>query len=215
MAADRTTPDAEPAPDTGLPARLAAAIAGLVLFGRPRPATAATQYDDGAFIGEVRPNAGNVVPNGWLSCDGQSLAIASYPDLYAVIGVAFGGDGVTSFNVPDLRGRVAIGVGQGVTLTNRNRGDSGGVETESLSIAEMPSHTHGLRANSSNGTTDRAAGGTWARDPAAVPEYGTTADASLGAAAVGGSGGGLAHNNMIPFLTIGYMIAFQGLTPTP
>jgi microcystin-dependent protein len=180
-----------------------------------RASPAAVQYDDSAFIGEIRIFPYATVPNGWLSCDGQSLAIASYPDLFLVVGTLYGGDGVTSFNLPDLRGRVPIGPGQGAGLTNRSVGESGGAETETLAIAEMPSHTHGFRASSGNGASDRPGGSVFGRDPAAIPEFGTVADASLGSAAVASAGGGQPHNNMQAFLTVTYLIAYQGMTPTP
>jgi microcystin-dependent protein len=180
-----------------------------------RPSPAAIQYDDSAYIGEIRIVPFGVLPSGWLSCDGQSLAIATYSDLFSVIGTLYGGDGVTSFSVPDLRGRVPIGPGQGPGLTSRNLGASGGIEAETLALAEMPSHAHGFRASSANGITDRPGGSVFARDPAAMPEFGAVADVSLGSGAVASAGGGQPHNNMQPFLTVSYLIAYQGLLPTP
>ena len=180
-----------------------------------RPTPAAIQYDDSAFVGEIRPNAGSTVPNGWLQCDGQILATTAYPDLFAVIGTRFGGDGVTTFNLPDLRGRTPIGAGQGSALTNRNLGDSGGVESETLTIGEMPAHAHNFRASAMNGVSDTPSGRVFGRDPSAMPEFGTVADAGLGSGAVASSGGGQAHNTMQPFLTIMFIIAYQGMAPTP
>ena len=180
-----------------------------------RASLAAVQYDDSAFIGEIRIVPFGTVPSGWLSCDGQSLAIASYPDLFLVIGTLYGGDGVSVFNLPDLRGRTPLGPGQGAGLTNRALGESGGSETETLALAQMPSHAHGFRASSLNGTTDRPGASVFARDPAAMPEFGTVADANLGSGAVANAGGGQPHNNMQPFLAVSYLIAYQGMTPTP
>lgn len=180
-----------------------------------RASLAAVQYDDSAFIGEIRIVPYGTLPSGWLSCDGQSLAIASYPDLFSVIGTLYGGDGVTVFNLPDLRGRTPLGPGQGAGLTNRALGESGGAEAVALALAQMPSHAHGFRASAANGITDRPGASVFARDPAAMPEFGTVADANLGSGAVAGAGGGQAHNNMQPFLTVTYLIAYQGMIPTP
>jgi microcystin-dependent protein len=180
-----------------------------------RASPAAVEYDDSAFIGEIRIFPYATVPSGWLSCDGQSLAIGSYPDLFSVVGTRYGGDGVASFNLPDLRGRVPVGPGQGPGLTSRNLGESGGVEAETLALAEVPSHTHSFRAGSANGITDRPGGSVFARDPAAMPEFGAVADANLASGAVASAGGGQPHNNMQPFLTVTYLIAYQGMVPTP
>ena len=180
-----------------------------------RAAPAAIQYDDSAFIGEIRIVPFGIVPNGWLSCDGQSVLISSYPDLFSVIGTLYGGDGVNDFNLPDLRGRAPIAQGSGPGLTPRSLAESAGVESETLSVAEMPSHTHSFRASSANGTGDRPGASVFARDPAAMPEFGAAADASLGAGAVANAGGAQAHNNMQPFLTLTFLIAYAGMPPTP
>jgi len=180
-----------------------------------RASSTAVQYDDSAFIGEIRVFPYGITPNGWLTCDGQSVLISSYPDLFTVIGTLYGGDGVNYFLLPDLRGRAPIGVGAGVGLTARSLAESSGVESETLATAEMPSHGHSFRASAANGITDRPGGSVLARDPAAMPEFGTVADASLASSAVAGAGGGQAHNNMQPFLTLTFMIAYQGMVPTP
>ena len=197
-------------------ARSLAALAGLALLGVPRPARAATAATvPPAFIGEVRVFCGNFSPAGWLACDGQLVSIATYPDLFNIIGTLYGGDGVTTFATPDLRGRVPLQPGLGTGLTNRSLAESGGVEAHALVTSELPSHTHALRASSANGSSDAASGFVLASTAAAIPEFGSTANVDLGAGAVGNSGGGAAHNNMRQYLTLNYIIAFQGDFPSP
>jgi microcystin-dependent protein len=168
-----------------------------------------------AFIGEVRIFCGNFAPAGWLACDGQLVAIATYSDLFSMIGTTYGGDGMTTFAVPDLRGRVPIQPGQGPGLSYRALADSGGFESHTLGITELPAHSHTLRASSAAGAFDAPAGHVPARSLAAIPEFGPAADTDLGTGAVGSTGGGLAHNNMQPFQVLNYIIAFQGDVPTP
>lgn len=165
------------------------------------------------FVGEVRIFGGNFAPTGWFFCDGQLLPIASYTALFSLLGTNFGGNGTTTFGLPDLRGRTPIGPGQGPGLTSRVVGQALGVESHALTTAETPAHTHALRAASSNGTSDRPAGNVMARSAAAIPHYGATADTDLAPAAVGASGGSQPHNNMQPYQTLTYIIAHQGVYP--
>lgn len=165
------------------------------------------------FVGEVRIFGGNFAPTGWAFCDGQLLSIVSNTALFSLLGTRFGGNGTTTFGLPDLRGRTPIGSGQGPGLTTRIAGQAMGSESHTLTTPETPAHTHALRAASSNGTTDRPAGQVMARSAAGIPHYGPTADVNLAAAAVGTSGGGQPHNNMQPYLTLNYIIALQGIYP--
>jgi microcystin-dependent protein len=168
-----------------------------------------------AYIGEVRTTAFTFAPNGWALCNGQLLSIAANIPLYQVIGTAFGGNGTTTFALPDLRGRVPVMPGQGPGMSTRERGEMGGAETHTLTVSELPMHTHKLRANSGNGTTDKPDGNVPARNPAAIPQYAATVDANLETAAVGTAGADQPHNNMQPYLVINYVIALQGTAPTP
>lgn len=165
------------------------------------------------FIGEVRIFAGSSVPSGWALCDGQILPVTSYPDLYNVIGSRFGGNGTTTYALPDLRGRTPIGPGQGSGLSDRPLAEPGGAESHLLSTTEMPEHTHALRAATTNGTSDRPGGNVMSRTPSAIPHYGANADVNLAPGAIASSGAGQPHNNMQPYLTLRYLIALQGDVP--
>jgi len=165
------------------------------------------------FVGEVRIFAGNFPPQGWAFCDGQLLPISQNTALFSLLYTRFGGDGVSTFALPDLRGRTPIGPGQGPGLTPRSIGAMVGSEAHALTLQEMPAHTHTVQAGSPNGTSDQPAGRLQARTAAAIPHYGTTADADLGAEAVAPSGSSQPHNNMQPYLTLSYIIALQGVYP--
>lgn len=168
------------------------------------------------YIGEVRLTGFAFAPSGWALCNGQLLSIASNTALFQVIGTTYGGNGVSTFALPDLRGRTPLGVGEGLGLTNRAAGEAGGTETHTLSAAELPAHTHLLRANGGNGITDKPDGSLPARDPAAVPRYApaASADANLAANAVSNAGGSQPHNNMQPYVVVNYIIALQGMFPS-
>jgi microcystin-dependent protein len=166
-----------------------------------------------AFIGEIRIMPGNVVPTGWALCDGQILPVAGNGPLFDVLGYRFGGNGSTTFGLPDLRGRVPIGAGQGPGLNLRDVGESAGVEAQTLSLGQIPSHRHALRASTSNGASYDPANGILAGNAAAIPNFGPSADTDMAAGAVAASGTGQPHNNMQPFLTLRYMIALTGDVP--
>jgi len=182
--------------------------------------------------------AGNFAPRGWAYCDGQLLAISSHSALFSLLGTTYGGDGRTTFALPDLRGRVAIGPRHGPGLSNYNLGQRGGVETVTLTLSQIPSHSHGatmstasaavaIPANSADGSTGTP-GTTSVLSKAAdingddVTVYGTTANTTLApfAAPISGSvtvlnnGGSQWHTNIQPFLAINYIIAMQGYFPS-
>jgi microcystin-dependent protein len=219
------TPDAEaptkPVARRDFLARTAAAFGAgmLALAGRPalpggdqaRAATAASE----PYIGEIMMFAGNFPPNGWAFCDGQLLSIFQNQALFSLLGTYYGGDGQTTFALPDLRGRLPMhtGSGPGPGLSPRSLGESGGVETVTLAATQMPAHTHSLQIDNANGTTSSPVGALLARDPAGTPAYGVNANGALSAQAVASAGGSQAHQNMPPFLAINYCIALQGIYP--
>ena len=163
--------------------------------------------------GTIIMSASIAEPGGWLDCDGRLFNINVYPDLFSAISYSFGGSD-QSFNLPDMRGRAGIGLGQGSALTNRTLGATGGAETHTLTHGEMPSHRHGVTDpghshsyvnNTGNQDTDNALGTQTAADDA---DYSATTGSSFTGISIDLSGGGLAHNNMQPFVVLRYLIKF-------
>ncbi|MFZ3238361.1 MAG: tail fiber protein [Stellaceae bacterium] len=166
----------------------------------------------------------NFAPQGWALCAGQTLSIAQNQALFALLGTTYGGNGTTTFNLPDLRGRLALGFGQGSGQSSYALGAVGGQEAHQLLANEVPSHTHGLNATNNgqaNGTNVPSGGvlmgsgyGIEANNPV-ENIYGNAAPTVVMAAgAVGAAGGGQPHENRMPFLTINYCIALQGIFPS-
>ena len=165
------------------------------------------------FIGEIRAFPYNFAPRNWLFCEGQLLPIAQHTALFSLLGTTYGGDGRTTFGVPDLRGRAAIGEGRGPGLTQRNLGEEGGSDTVALSVNQLPRHNHTVRC-----TTDAAD-----RYPP-VGAFPAAADRKLygpaspngpmhsGALNEAGAGGG--HENRQPYLAISWCIALTGVFPS-
>lgn len=146
--------------------------------------------------GDLKPTARSSAPSGWLLCDGSAVSRTTYATLFAAIGTTYGtGDGSTTFNVPDMRGRAPVGMGTGPSLTARALGATGGEETHILSVAEMPSHTHNLRKGSTAAVDDTTAG---------IGAGGTTRIETSGNATAAGGGG--AHNNMQPFVVVNWLV---------
>ena len=168
------------------------------------------------YLGEIRPFPYDYVPKGWVLCNGAVLEISKYPQLFALLGTAYGGDGRTSFGLPNLTGRVAVGDGQGQGLTPRKRGERGGT-TEALPLTEatLASHRHALRGTATTGTTRepsfwmfatirrnvyrKAAGGTGTMSPETLPPAGETQPQP--------------HENLQPSLALVYCIAVEGTYP--
>lgn len=162
------------------------------------------------FLSEIRLMSFVFAPRGWALCNGQLLPINQNQALFSLLGTTFGGNGQTDFALPDLRGRTPIHVGSGHTL-----GEVGGEQAHTLSIAEMPTHTHTLTATSSNAsaTTPSNAVG-YAR--AGTLMYGPASNlVAMAPQAVSNVGGSQAHLNMQPFLTLSFCIALQGIFPSP
>jgi microcystin-dependent protein len=167
------------------------------------------------FIGEIRLFAGNFAPRGWAFCNGQLLAISQNSALFAILGTTYGGDGRTTFALPDLRGRAPVhsGFSQGPGLTRRNLGEKGGQENVTLSVEQVPSHTHAARASGDFPDSSSPAGnflGTMQR----TRIYSSSgSDVSMATGAIGPAGENQPHNNMPPYLGLNYIIALQGLFP--
>jgi microcystin-dependent protein len=157
--------------------------------------------------GTIIQSAAINVPGGWLNCDGTSLTKTTYYNLFLAIGNTYGGSGADlSFNLPDMRGRTAIGVGQGGGLTNRLLGAIGGEENHTLSAGEMPSHTHSLirRSNPDPEACDAVGPNGNAAESSAC----TTDRANIGNFSTTSAGSGTAHNNMQPYLVLKYLIKY-------
>jgi microcystin-dependent protein len=162
------------------------------------------------YIGEIRLVAFNFAPVGWALCDGRLLPINQNQALFSLLGTYFGGDGRTTFAIPDLRGRVPVGTGESVTGTTYDIGATGGEETVKLAVAQLPSHTHRARADKTASTTKNPAGAV----PALGGAYAAAQNANMNATMLTKSGGGQAHENRQPYLSLSYIIALVGIFPS-
>lgn len=160
------------------------------------------------FIGEIRLFGGNFAPVGWAFCNGQLLSISQNATLFTLIGTTYGGDGQTTFALPDLRGRLPVHQGGSFAI-----GQPGGAESVTLTATEVPAHGHALRATSVDGTSADPTNAIWAESDART--YSTSApNATMHATALGAAGGGQAHSNMMPFVTLSFIIALEGIFPS-
>jgi microcystin-dependent protein len=161
------------------------------------------------FLSEIRIMSFVFAPKGWALCDAQLLPINQNQPLFSLLGTTFGGDGRVNFGLPDLRSRTPIHVGGGHVL-----GERGGEQAHTLSISEIPTHTHTLNGTNTDGTQSIPPGNLLARS--ATQLYAKPNNlAAMNAASVGNTGGSQAHLNMMPFLTLSFCIALQGIFPSP
>lgn len=161
-------------------------------------------------VGSLQLYGGSSTPTGWLSCDGSEVSRTDYADLFTAIGTTYGvGDGSTTFELPDLRGSVPVGYGTGSGLSNRSMGDVGGEESHVLTTDEIPSHSHTMQVNSSDGTSDVPTNLYIAKNSDGVTHYhGSGSGDYLNSGAITATGGGSSHNNMPPFVVINYIIKY-------
>jgi microcystin-dependent protein len=160
------------------------------------------------FLAEIKIVSFDFAPRGWALCDGQLLYINQNPALFALLGTTYGGNGVTRFALPDLRGRVPIHFGNGFV-----QGENFGEEAHTLTQGELPAHTHTVAASSNTADQVSPAGNFWANG--GVPAYSGAATTALNPASVGNAyGGGQPHNNMSPYLVLNFIIALQGVFPS-
>lgn len=170
------------------------------------------------FVAEIRIFPFNFAPTGWATCDGQLLPISQNTALFALLGTTYGGDGKSTFALPNMQGNAPMQPGQGQGLSLRDLGEMSGVETITLLVSEMPAHAHGVgRALADAGNVITPVNSVWAQSAAGrggaalykePPATGTVNPNSLAPA-----GGGLPHNNMQPYLTLNFCIALQGIFP--
>ena len=166
------------------------------------------------FLGEIRIFGFNFAPRGYALCDGQILPINQNQSLYSLLGTTYGGDGRTTFALPDLRGRAAAHVGTAPGGTTKQLGSKSGAETVALTMGEMPSHNHAVSADASIATTSNPTGARYAQTSTPIdhaPDPGNAV--AMNAATVATNGSGLGHENMQPFRAINFCIAIQGLFP--
>jgi microcystin-dependent protein len=164
------------------------------------------------FIGQLIAVAFNFPPKGWAFCNGQLLAISQNQALFSLLGTTYGGNGQTTFALPNLQGRVALGAGQGSGLQNYNQGQSSGEETHTLTIAETPTHQHTVTASAVAGSLPVAAAnllGNAAMYIASPPDPAAGTDNLLGPV-----GGSQPHENRQPFLVLNWCIALVGIFPS-
>jgi len=176
-------------------------------------------------VGEIRMFAGNYAPEGWALCDGTLLPLSGNEALYSLIGVIYGGNGTSDFGLPDLRGRLPIGMGQSqVSKTVYAPGQSGGTETVLVTADQLPTHTHNLMASSAPGSsgspennylaTSANSGGTGAQDAHYLTPSVTVAGTyTLNQQTIGEAGGNAAHANIMPSYCVNFIIALQGVYP--
>ena len=167
------------------------------------------------FIAEIRIFAGNFAPRGWAFCNGQLLPLSQNTALFSLIGTTYGGDGRSTTALPNLEGRVPMHPGRGPGLTSRRLGERLGVETVTLTEAQIPSHTHTLRA-SSRRARDEFPSNTASMAEAGETTYapGSSSASDLSSSALSTTGGGQAHTNLQPFLAMNFIIALVGLYPS-
>ena len=161
------------------------------------------------IVGEVRMFAADFVPPGWLPCTGGPYSIATFGPLFSVIGTTFGGDGVTTFAVPDLRGSTPLGAGSGPDLTTRSLGERGGSETVALTVNEIPPHQHSVLASAAEATETAPGGNTWAVTADAAPYAAPPGSATLAHSALGPAGSSAPHENRSPVLALSFGVCAE------
>lgn len=171
------------------------------------------------FVGEIRMFAGNFAPRGWAFCDGQLLAVSQNDALFSLFGTIYGGDGRTTFALPDLRGRIPIHAGTGPGLSPRNLGAKAGLERVSLTVGALPPHRHAFNAVSEAGTETSPTGNTFApvaagnmyRTPSTSPALPFI---SLASDALANAGNGQSHTNLMPALCVNFIVSLFGVYPS-
>jgi microcystin-dependent protein len=169
------------------------------------------------FIGEIMMFGSNFCPRGWADLDGQLLPINQNQALFSLLGTMYGGDGRTTFGLPDLRGRVPLHVGQGPGLMSKTQGSKGGAEAHALTMAEMPQHHHAFHGSTGGANSEVPTGNLLATQKRKDQIYAPAVPGTLTPmhdTSVGPAGNNQPHNNMPPFLTMRFCIALQGVFPS-
>lgn len=161
------------------------------------------------YVGEIRMFAGNFAPSGWMFCNGDLVSISEYETLFNLIGTNYGGDGESTFALPDLRGRIPIHMGNGFVLA-----ETGGVEAITLTTAQIPAHSHPVLATSNAATLAAPANNVTGQAAAKIYHPGNPS-VSLSATAVSNAGGSQPHSNLQPYLCVSFIISLFGIYPSP
>lgn len=171
------------------------------------------------FVGEIRMVTFNFAPSGWAFCNGQLLPISQNTALFSLLGTIYGGDGRSTFALPNLQGSAPICFGQGPGLSPYAIGQTGGAAQVTLQVSQLPSHSHAALGNSGNGDWDTPVNNTWARPhlgKTPINIYSDTPGSGLAmnATALAFAGGSQPHNNLPPYLTLNFIISLGGIFPT-
>ena len=161
------------------------------------------------YVGEIRMFAGNFAPAGWMFCEGQLLPISEYETLFNLIGTTYGGDGQSTFALPDLRGRLPIHFGNGFTLA-----ETGGVEEVTLTVAQIPSHSHAYLANTATATGSSPGGNVNDQNVTIQIYTAGSAGDNFNPGVVGNTGGSQPHSNFQPYLCVDFIISLFGIFPS-
>lgn len=162
------------------------------------------------YVGEIRMFAGNFAPAGWEFCQGQLLPISENETLFQLIGTTYGGDGESTFALPDLRGRIPLHQGNGFILA-----ETGGAEEITLTVNQIPAHSHPFLASSASGNVNSPVGALYAEQPTINMYIEDVTNANLGASAIGPVGGSQPHTNFQPYLCVDFIISLFGIFPSP
>ncbi len=168
------------------------------------------------FIGQIIMFGGNFAPRGWALCDGSLLQVSQNAALFSILGTTYGGDGRTTFGLPDLRGRVPMHAGNGPGLSSRRLGEKGGTEAVTLATSQIPAHTHSANAVQPAGNSNDAQNNFWA-DDAGVSSgtyHSGPENTAMNPGAIGNTGGSGSHTNVQPFLCVNFIIALVGTFPS-
>ncbi len=165
------------------------------------------------FVAEIRMFACNFAPQGWALCQGQLMPISQNTALFSLLGTNYGGDGRSTFGLPNLQGAVPMGYGQGAGLSPRQIGEQGGSDTVTLLQSEMPAHTHTVACNSGDGDQYGPTGNFPATDTGGNNLFANSANALMAPGTIAPVGGNLPHSNLQPYLVMNYCIALQGIFP--
>jgi microcystin-dependent protein len=162
------------------------------------------------YVGEIRMFGGNFAPAGWMFCDGSLLPISEYETLFNLIGTTYGGDGQSTFALPDLRGRLPIHQGNGFTLAQ-----TGGSETVTLTTSQIPAHSHAFQASASSANDGNASGNVVSQASSFFPYLNAAPTQGMNSQSIGLAGGNQPHNNFQPYLCVSFIISLFGIFPSP